>query len=129
MPLESHHLGMLPPEQTVLREARDGIERKPTEDALRRNEAYLAEAQRLSHTGSFGWHISSGEIIWSAESYRIFEYDPATRATIEMVLNRVHPNDMALVREMIDHATIHKEAFDFEHRLLMADGSVKHLNV
>src|SRR5882724_4321669 len=64
-------------------------DRKRTEDALRQSEAYLAEAQRLSHTGSFGWYVSSGEIIWSAESYRIFEYDPTTRATIERVLNRV----------------------------------------
>ena len=97
--------------------------------ALKISETYLAEAQRLSHTGSFGWNVSSGEILWSEESYRIFEYDPATRATIEMVLNRAHPDDMALVRQVIKRATTHKEAFDFEHRLLMPDGSVKHLNV
>ena len=97
--------------------------------ALQISETYLAEAQRLSHTGSFGWNVSSGEIVWSEESYRIFEYDPATRATIEMVLNRVHPDDMAPVRQLIKRATTHKEAFDFEHRLLMPDGSVKHLNV
>jgi PAS domain S-box-containing protein len=104
-------------------------DRKRAEDALRQSEAYLAEAQRLSHTGSFGWNISSGEIVWSAESYRIFEYDPTTRATIEMVLKRVHPDDVDLVRQVISRATTHKEAFDFEHRLLMPDGSVKHLNV
>ncbi len=97
--------------------------------ALKIGEAYLAEAQRLSHTGSFGWNISSGDIVWSEESYRIFEYDPATRATIEMVLNRVHPDDVELVRQVINRATTHKEAFDFEHRLLMPNGSVKHLNV
>jgi PAS domain S-box-containing protein len=120
---------LVPAVRRALREAGERAERKNAERALRQSEAYLAEAQRLSHTGSFGWHISSGEIIWSTESYRIFEYDPAARATIEMVLNRVHPNDMALVREMIHRATIQKEAFDFEHRLLMVDGSVKHLNV
>ena len=97
--------------------------------ALQTGETYLAEAQRLSHTGSFGWNVSSGEILWSGESYRIFEYDPATRSTIEMVIERVHPDDMALVRQVIKRATSHKEAFDFEHRLLMPDGSVKHLNV
>jgi PAS domain S-box-containing protein len=97
--------------------------------ALQISEAYLAEAQRLSHTGSFGWNVSSGEILWSEEGYRIFEYDPATRVTIEIVLKRVHPDDVALVRQVIDRATTHKEAFDFEHRLLMPDGSVKHLNV
>jgi PAS domain S-box-containing protein len=104
-------------------------DRKRAEDALRQSEAYLAEAQRLSHMGSFGWNVSSGEIVWSEESYRIFEYDPASGATIEMVLDRVHPDDAALVRQIIKRATTHKEAFDFEHRLLMPDGSVKHLNV
>jgi signal transduction histidine kinase len=97
--------------------------------ALQIGETYLAEAQRLSHTGSFGWNVSSGEIVWSEESYRIFEYDPATKATVEIVLARVHPDDVTLVRQVIDRATAHKEAFDFEHRLLMPDGSVKHLNV
>ncbi len=97
--------------------------------ALQISETYLAEAQRLSRTGSFGWNVSSGEIVWSEENYRIFEYEPTTRITIEMVLNRVHPDDIALVRQVIKRATTHKEAYDFEHRLLMPDGSVKYLNV
>jgi PAS domain S-box-containing protein len=104
-------------------------DRKRAEDALRQGEAYLAEAQRLSHTGSFGWNVSSGEMLWSEESYRIFEYDRATAARIEILLDRVHPDDVALVRQVIERATAHKEAFDFEHRLLMPNGSVKHLNV
>jgi PAS domain S-box-containing protein len=104
-------------------------DRKQVEDALRQSEAYLAEAQRLSHTGSFGWNVSSGDIVWSEESCRIFGYDPATPVTIDMVLNRVHPDDVALVRQVISRAMTHKEVFDFEHRLLMPDGSVKHLNV
>ena len=97
--------------------------------ALQIGETYLAEAQRLSHTGSFGWNVSNGEIVWSKESYQIFGYDPANRATIEIVLNRVHPDDVALVRQVINRAMTHKKAFDFEHRLLMPDGSVKHLDV
>src|ERR1700719_3820119 len=104
-------------------------DRKRAEDALRQSEAYLAEAQRLSHTGSFGWTVASGIILWSEESYRIFEYAPATRATIEIVLYRVHPDDVELVRRVINRATDHREAFDFEHRLLMSDESVKYLNV
>jgi PAS domain S-box-containing protein len=97
--------------------------------ALQTSETYLAEAQRLSHTGSFGWNASTGEILWSEESYRIFEYDPATKATVQLVLNRMHPDDAALAQEAISRARTHKEEFDIAHRLLMPDGSVKHLNV
>jgi PAS domain S-box-containing protein len=104
-------------------------DRKRTEDALRQSEAYLAEAQRLSHTGSFGWNVSSGEIVWSEESCRIFGYDPAIPVTIDMVTNRVHPDDMALVQQVIQRARPPKETFDFEHRLQMPDGSVKRLHV
>ena len=104
-------------------------DRKRAEDALRQSEASLAEAQRLSRTGSFGWYVSSGDIVWSEESYRIFGYDPATAATLDRVLDRVHPDDVALVREVIERATSRREAIDFEHRLLMPDGSIKHLNV
>src|SRR3954464_13871240 len=107
----------------------DITEQEELTQELRRPTAYLAEAQRLSHTGSFGWDVSSGEIFWSEESYRIFGYDRAIRATIEIVLNRVHPDDVVVARHVINRATSHKEAFDFEHRLLMPDGSVKHLNV
>ena len=103
--------------------------RKRADSALRRSETYLAEAQKLSHTGSFGWNVSSGELFWSEETFRIFGYEPATNVTIDMVLKRVHPDDLALVQQVIDRAATHKEAFDFEHRLQMPDGSVKHLHV
>lgn len=107
----------------------DVEEKKQAESALRRSETYLAEAQRLSRTGSFGWDVSSGEIFWSAQTYAIFEYDPAIRPSAEMVLQRVHPDDVAIVRHAMDRATKEREAFDIEHRLLMPDGSVKHLHV
>ena len=61
----------------------DIAERKRAEEELRRSEAYLAEAQRLSHTGTFGWMVSSGEIFWSNETFRIFEYDRATKPSVE----------------------------------------------
>ncbi len=70
--------------------------------AERRSEVYLAEAQRLSHTGSFGWNPFTGEIIWSEETFRIFQYDPTTKPTIELVLQRVHPEDVALVQQTIE---------------------------
>src|SRR5713226_5420282 len=99
------------------------------EEKLQRSEAYLAEAQRLSHTGSFCWRVSTGEIIWSEETFRIFQYDRLTKPTVELVLQRVHPEDAALVRQTIGRAAQDGKDFDFEHRLLMPDGSVKHVHV
>ncbi|MGA9510074.1 MAG: PAS domain-containing protein, partial [Candidatus Sulfotelmatobacter sp.] len=99
------------------------------DEKLRRNEAYLAEAQRLSHAGSFGWKPSTGEIIWSEETFRIFQYDRTTTPTIELILQRVHPEDAALVQQTIERATQDKKDFDHEYRLMMSDGSLKHLHV
>src|ERR1700730_7974001 len=103
--------------------------RRRTEEALRRSEAHLTEAQRLSCTGSFGWNVSSGEIFWSDESFRIFEYDKAPSSSVGMVLQRVHPEDLALVKRTIDCAALDGKDFVLEYRLLMADGSVKHVDV
>ena len=97
---------------------------------LRRKEAYLAEAQRLSQTGSFGWSVSTGEIFWSEETFRIFEYDRATcKPTVDLVLQRVHPEDIPLVQRTIDHARQDGKNFDLEYRLLMPRGSIKYLHV
>ena len=95
---------------------------------LGRREAYLAEAQRLSHTGSFGWKPDTGEIIWSAETHRIFEYDLAITPTIDLVAQRVHPDDRADVQSVIERAS--RGASDFEHayRLLLPDGRVKYVH-
>jgi PAS domain-containing protein len=68
-------------------------DRKRAEEALRRNEHLQAEAQRLSHTGSMWWNISSDEHFWSAEAFRIFEFDPSSRVSLPMILERVHPQD------------------------------------
>jgi formate hydrogenlyase transcriptional activator len=107
-----------------------GVERKRAEDSLRKSEAYLAEAQRLSHTGSFGWNVSSGEIFWSDETFRIFQFDRANgEPTLDLVLQRVHPDDVAFVRQITDRASHDGRDLDFEHRLLMTDGSIKHLHV
>jgi len=88
---------------------------------------YLAEAQRLSHTGSFGWDPASGEIYWSSETYRIFECAPTIEPTVQMVLDRTHPDDRMRLRQIIDCASIERSEFIAEHRLLMADGSVKYV--
>jgi PAS domain S-box-containing protein len=94
-----------------------------------RSEAYLAEAQRLSHTGSFGWKPSEGEIIWSEETFRIFQYDRTTKPTTELVLQRVHPEDAALVKQTLERASQDGKNFDHEYRLVMPDGSVKYVHV
>ena len=108
---------------------RANAELEDTQAALRSREAYLAQAQRLSQTGSFGWRPSSGEILWSEETFRIFEYDGTTKPTVGLVLERVHPEDTALVQETIERASLDGKDFDFEHRLLMPDGSVKYVRV
>src|ERR1700679_4003774 len=87
-------LSRLPPSvRRALREADERTERKRAEEALRRSEAYLAEAQTLSHTGSFGWNVSSGEIYWSEETYKIFGLDRNVKPTMEFVMQRIHPGD------------------------------------
>src|ERR1700719_3990145 len=92
-----------------------------TQAELRRREAYLADAQRLSHTGSFGWSVLSGEIVWSEETFRIFQYDQATRPTVELILQRVHPEDVAPVKQTIERAAQDGKNFDHEYRLVMPD--------
>ena len=104
-------------------------ELKCAEQGLRRSEAYLAEAQRLSHTGSFGWTPSTGELHWSDETFRILEYDPSIKPTVERVLQRIHPDDRAMIRQLLDETSSREKDFDVTHRLLMPDGSVKFVHV
>src|SRR5467141_2909522 len=99
------------------------------EEKLQRSEAYLAEAQRLSHTGSFGWRPSTGEILCSEETFRIFQYDRATKPTVELVLQRVHPEDTAFVKQTIERASQDGKDFEHEYRLVMPDSSVKYVHV
>jgi PAS domain S-box-containing protein len=96
---------------------------------LQRNEAFLAQGQTLSHTGSFGWSVLSGEIYWSEETYKIFEHDRAAKPTLEWITQRIHPDDRDRVQQIIDRVSSEREDFDVEYRLLMTNGSVKHLHV
>jgi len=120
---------LVPSVLRALREATQRAERKRAEESLRQSETYLAEAQRLSRTGSFGWNVSSGEIYWSEETYKIFEYDRAVKPTLELTFRRIHPDDRDRVEQTLDRASEARANLDFEHRLLMPDGSVKHLRV
>jgi PAS domain S-box-containing protein len=110
--------------ETELLHLRDGLQKE-----VMRTESYLVEAQRLSHTGSFGWNPASGTIYWSEETYRIFGIEPGAPPTLENVVQRTHPDDRAAVQTTIESAQ--REGLDFEHkyRLLMPNGSLKHLHV
>jgi formate hydrogenlyase transcriptional activator len=98
-------------------------------ESLRRSETYLAEAQRLSLTGSFGWNLSSEELFWSKETFCILGYEEGTKPTLEHVFQRVHPEDLFTVQQTLDRASRGRRNADFEHRLLFPDGSVKHVHV
>jgi PAS domain S-box-containing protein len=103
-------------------------EQKRIEAALLRSEMYLNEAQGLSGTGSFGWNVASGEIIWSDETFRIFQGDRTAKPTLKFIVQRTHPEDRVAVQETIDRASRDGEDFDHEYRLLMPDGVVKYVH-
>jgi predicted ATPase/signal transduction histidine kinase/ActR/RegA family two-component response regulator len=107
----------------------ENSERKQAEDRLRRSEAYLAEAETVSHAGSFGWNTSSGAIYWSAEAFRIYELAPTKPPELAQIIRQTHPEDRALLEQTFDRARHEKKDWDLEHRLLMRDGSIKHLQV
>jgi len=96
---------------------------------LQASETYLAEAQKLSQTGSFGWDSASGKIYWSAETFRIFELEPTTKVAVDVILERTHPEDRATLQEVMERVARDRTTLDVEHRLLMPNGSVKHLRV
>jgi PAS domain S-box-containing protein len=120
---------VVPSVRRALLEAAEKTERRRAEEALRRSEAYLAEAQRLSHTGSFGWSVASGEINWSRETFRIFEFEPADKVSIARIMRQIPPEERSAVEELLDRATRERTGFDFEHRVMVPGGSVKHLRV
>jgi len=108
---------------------RDVTRRRHVENDLRRSEALLAEAQRLSATGSFVWRVPQGEIVWSEQVYRIYEIDPALPVTFELVGTRIHPDEAAWFQELLGRASAEGRDLEFEHRLQMPDQSVKYLHV
>jgi len=107
----------------------ENSERQRAEERVRRSEAYLAEAQRLSLTGSFGWHVANCAIVWSDETYRMLEVDRATTPTLDLLFQRVHPDDVVFMRETLERAARDGTNLDFEHRLVLPGGSVKYVHV
>ena len=117
----------------ALRRSRDDLQaaiedQKRIEAALLHSEMHLTEAQRLSRTGSFGWNVSTGELFWSDETFRIFQCDRAAKPTLGLIFERTHPDDRAAVQKTVQQASDDGKDFDHEHRLLMPDGSVKYVH-
>jgi len=106
----------------------DVTEHELATQELRRREAYFAEAQMLSHTGSFGWKPDSGEIVWSDETYCIFEYERPEKPTLDLVFQRIHPQDRALAQQVIEGVSRSTD-FEHEYRLVMPSGRIKHIRV
>lgn len=107
----------------------DVTRRKSVEEELRRSEALLAEGQHLARMGNFSWRVATDEITWSEQLYRIFEFEPGMPMTFELLATRVHPDDVALLYDMVDRARCSVSDFEYEHRLLMPDNSVKYLHL
>jgi len=99
--------------------------RKHAEEALRRSQASLAEAQRIARLGSWEWNLETGEVWWSDETYRIYGFEPGTFSpTLDVVAELFHPEDRHLLRTILDDASYKDESIDFEHRIVRADGEM-----
>jgi PAS domain S-box-containing protein len=104
------------------------IERKSAEEKLRRSEGFLAEGQRISHTGSWSWKVSNGKVTWSEEHFRIFGFDPEkTESSFHLFMETVHPDDRSFIERSLDEAIKEKRGFDLEFRIALTDGSIKHV--
>jgi PAS domain S-box-containing protein len=102
---------------------------KVSQADLQRRWQYLAEAQRLSHSGTFAWKVHSGELVWSDETYKILGFARHTNPTLDLVFDRVHPADRDRLQQLRDAATRNGMDLDIEHRILLPDGVIKHVRV
>lgn len=108
---------------------RDITERRRAAEELRRNAAYLAEGQKISHTGSWAWNFATGELYWSLEHFRIFGLDPErTKPSYELFLQMLHPQDRVVVRQTFEDATHAASDFDSEYRIVRPDGVIRNIH-
>ena len=106
----------------------DLSEQKRAERALRRSEAFLAEGQRLGQIGSYSWCVATGQITWSEQLYRIYEFEIGVPLTLDLIRPRVHPEDLTLYEKMVEQARNGEDDFEWQYRLLMPDRSIKYLH-
>ena len=111
----------------VLEKANEDL--KASQADLQRRWQYLAEAQRLSHSGTFGWKVHSGELIWSDETYKTLGFARQTNPTLDLVFDRVHPEDRNRLQQIRDRATQSGMDLDVDHRILLPDGVTKFVHV
>src|SRR6202045_1735015 len=109
---------------------RDAVEK--ANDELRAAQAdlekrwqYLAEAQKLSHSGTFGWKVNSGELVWSEETRRILGFSRETNPRLDLILDRIHPEDRDRMEQVRERAVKSGTDFDVEHRIVLPGGIVK----
>ena len=106
--------------------ARVAIERDRAEEALRRSEAFLADGERISHTGSWGWNVSTGKVVWSKEQARMLGFPWTTEPTVELFFERVHPDDRERIRRALEEATGKGSEYEIQYRVILPDASVRH---
>src|SRR6202034_1553294 len=111
----------------VLEKANEDL--KASQADLQRRWQYLAEAQRLSHSGTFGWKVGTGELVWSDETYRILGFTRETNPTLDLVFDRIHPEDRDRMQQLRERASENGMDLDDDHRLLMPDGAIKYVHV
>lgn len=104
-------------------------DRKRAEQQLQRSEAFLLEGQRLAQMGNFLWHLDSADISWTEEMYRMFEFEPGTPLTFDLIASRMHPDDVPMLGEMVERAHRGEAHFEYEHRLMMPDQTVKYVHL
>jgi predicted ATPase/signal transduction histidine kinase/PAS domain-containing protein len=106
----------------------ENIVRKRAEEELRRSEGFLAQGERIGHTGSWGWHVATGLVYWSKEHFRIFDYDPeTTKPSYSLFMERIHPEDRFSFEEILNRAVRDKSDYEYDYRIVLPDRSIKFL--
>jgi PAS domain S-box-containing protein len=109
---------------------REISERKQVHEQLRRSEAFLNEGQKISHTGSWLWEISTGKLTWSDEQYRIFGFEPALEAPApcrDLIAQYIHPEDFPELERVVKTAILQQNRFECEYRIVLPDGCIKYV--